>query len=76
MVQTIIRGRFTSGELDECDLTLRDLTHIQEAFLPILEATRNARVPYPWQQQQQKERVRNRGERGQQQQRRTRREPN
>lgn len=76
MVQTIIRGRFTSGELDECDLTLRDLTHIQEAFLPILEATRHARVPYPWQQQQQKERVRNRGERGQQQQRRTRREPN
>jgi len=49
MVQTIIRGRFTSGELDECDLTLRDLTKIQEAFLPILQATRHARVLYPWQ---------------------------
>ena len=73
MVQTIIRGRFTSGELDECDLTLRDLTHIQEAFLPILEATRHARVPYPWQQQQQRTRER-RGERGQQP-RRERREP-
>ncbi len=71
MVQTIIRGRFTSGELDECDLTLRDLTHIQEAFLPILEATRHARVPYPWQQQRQQTRERRRGER---QQRRERRE--
>lgn len=51
MVQTLVRGRFTTGELDECDLTLRDLTRIQEAFLPILEATRHSRVPYPWQQQ-------------------------
>lgn len=51
MVQTIIRGRFTSGELDECDLTLRDLTKIQDAFLPILQATRHARVLYPWQKE-------------------------
>ena len=52
MVQTIIKGRFTAGELDECDLTLRDLTRIQNAFLPILEATRHARVAYPWQVEQ------------------------
>ena len=51
MVQTIIKGRFTAGELDECDLTLRDLTRIQKAFLPILQATRHSRVLYPWQQQ-------------------------
>ena len=49
MVQTIIKGRFTTGELDECDLTLRDLTKIQEAFLPVLQASRHQRVPYPWQ---------------------------
>lgn len=52
MVQTIIKGRFTAGELDECDLTLRDLTQIQEAFLPVLQASRHQRVPYPWQVQQ------------------------
>ena len=72
MVQTIIRGRFTSGELDECDLTLRDLTHIQDAFLPIVEATRHARVAYPWQQNH-PSRERRRGQ--QQQPRRERREP-
>ena len=63
-VQTIIKGRFTAGELDECDLTLRDLTRIQEAFLPILEATRHARVAYPWQQEQQsRQKVRRKQER-------------
>ncbi len=51
MVQTIVKGRFTTGELDECDLTLKDLTKIQEAFLPMLEATKHSRVAYPWQQQ-------------------------
>lgn len=49
MVQTIVKGRFTAGELDECDLTLRDLHKIQEAFLPVLQAARHQRVPYPWQ---------------------------
>ncbi|MCZ6634634.1 MAG: HDIG domain-containing protein [bacterium] len=60
MVQTIVKGRFTAGELDECDLTLRDLNHIQEAFLPILLASRHHRVPYPWQTEQQKTRERRR----------------
>lgn len=64
MVQTIIKSRFTAGELDECDLTLRDLTRMQEAFLPILEATRHARVAYPWQlEQQSKQRVKRKQER-------------
>lgn len=54
MVQTIIMGRFTTRELDECHLTLRDLTNIKKAFLPILQATRHYRVPYPWQQDQKK----------------------
>jgi putative nucleotidyltransferase with HDIG domain len=56
MVTTIVKGRFTAGELDECDLTLRDLTRIQEAFLPILQAARHSRVAYPWQQEQQRDR--------------------
>ena len=52
MVQTLVKGRFTAGELDECELTLGDLNKIQMAFLPILQATRHARVAYPWQERQ------------------------
>ena len=52
LVQTIVKGRYDAGELDECDLTLRDLTKIQEAFLPMLQASQHQRVPYPWQMQQ------------------------
>lgn len=52
LVQRLVKGRFTEGELDECDLTLRDLTRIQEAFLPILDATWHSRVAYPWQHDQ------------------------
>lgn len=53
LVQTIVKGRYDAGELDECDLTLRDLTRIQEAFLPVLQATHHPRIPYPWQVPQQ-----------------------
>ena len=60
LVQIIVKGRFTAGELDECDLTLRDLTKIQEAFLPVLQASRHHRVPYPWQIKEQEERSRRR----------------
>ena len=57
LVQTIVKGRYDAGELDECDLTLRDLTRIQEAFLPILQASHHHRVPYPWQVQQQERQI-------------------
>ena len=62
MVQTLVKARFTEGELDECDLTLRDLTRIQEAFLPILEATWHSRVAYPWQHEQKRVQSRRRKE--------------
>ena len=62
MVRTLVKGRFTAGELDECDLTLRDLTQIQEAFLPILDATWHSRVAYPWQHEQKRVQSRRRKE--------------
>lgn len=62
LVQTLVKARFTDGELDECDLTLRDLTRIQEAFLPILEATWHSRVAYPWQHEQKRVQSRRRKE--------------
>ncbi len=51
MVRTLIEGKFTSGQLDECDLTLRDLHRIEQAFLPILMGTMHSRVEYPWQRE-------------------------
>jgi len=51
MVRTLIEGKFTSGELDECDLTLKDLHRIEQAFLPILMGMMHGRVEYPGQRQ-------------------------
>ncbi len=42
-----IKMRFIEGELDECDLTLRDLKKIKEAFLKILIGTYHQRIKYP-----------------------------
>lgn len=43
----VIRSRFTEGELDECDLTLRDLTKIKDSFLKILVGIHHHRLKYP-----------------------------
>jgi hypothetical protein len=36
-VKKIIRDKFLSGQLDQSDLTLRDLDDIVEGFMPILQ---------------------------------------
>lgn len=46
-VARIIDDRRADGQLDECDLTLRDLQTIRRAFLRSLGALRHERVPYP-----------------------------
>lgn len=46
-VGKIIEERRADGQLDECDLTLRDLTAIRQAFLRSLCAIRHERVSYP-----------------------------
>jgi putative nucleotidyltransferase with HDIG domain len=43
----IIRTRFMEGELDECELTLRDLTKIKNSFLKILIGIHHHRIKYP-----------------------------
>lgn len=43
----VIRSRFIEGELDECDLTLKDLTKIKESFLKILLGIHHHRIKYP-----------------------------
>jgi len=46
-VQKIINDKFIDGQLDECDLTLRDLHRIQDTFVQNLMAIFHTRVPYP-----------------------------
>ncbi|MEP7146893.1 MAG: HDIG domain-containing metalloprotein [bacterium] len=46
-IRDVIRNRFMEGELDECDLTLKDLTKIKESFLTILMGIHHHRIKYP-----------------------------
>jgi putative nucleotidyltransferase with HDIG domain len=47
LVQRIITAVFTEGQLDECDLTLRDLNAISVSFLHTLEGIYHSRPAYP-----------------------------
>ncbi|MFC1540983.1 HD family phosphohydrolase [Candidatus Latescibacterota bacterium] len=49
LINTIIQQRFIDGELNECDLTLKNLHLISEAFLPFLVGSYHERIEYPWQ---------------------------
>jgi cyclic-di-AMP phosphodiesterase PgpH len=46
-IDEIIKKRFIEGELDECELTLRDLTKIKRSFLKILVGIYHQRIKYP-----------------------------
>ena len=47
MVGRIIRERLEDGQFDECDLTLRDLERIREAFVAQLLGMYHRRIEYP-----------------------------
>ncbi len=47
IIEDIVKRRFEEGELDECPLTLKDLTKIKTAFLNILVGVYHTRVKYP-----------------------------
>lgn len=47
MVRKVVRDKFEDGQLDECDLTLRDLGEITVAFISFLEGMFHPRVEYP-----------------------------
>jgi putative nucleotidyltransferase with HDIG domain len=49
-IDNMIKHRFVEGQLDECELTLRDLTKIKDAFLKILLGIHHHRITYPEQQ--------------------------
>ncbi len=47
MVDRIIDDRLTDGQFDECDLTLRDVEKIREAFVAQLLGMYHQRIAYP-----------------------------
>jgi putative nucleotidyltransferase with HDIG domain len=47
MVTRIIEERIADGQFDECDLTLRDLEQIREAFVGQLLGMYHSRIAYP-----------------------------
>jgi membrane-associated HD superfamily phosphohydrolase len=47
MVERIVGDRLAEGQLDECDLTLRDITRIKDAFCELLLGVYHERIPYP-----------------------------
>jgi len=47
LVRKIIQEKFSTGELDDCELTLRDLHKIEESFIHVLSGTFHQRVEYP-----------------------------
>jgi cyclic-di-AMP phosphodiesterase PgpH len=47
MVQKIINKIFADGQLDECELTLKDLHHIARSFNKILSGIFHQRIHYP-----------------------------
>ncbi|MCS6918856.1 MAG: HD domain-containing protein [Fimbriimonadales bacterium] len=46
-VHEMIESRRQDGQLDECNLTFRDLKLIEEAFVRVLVAARHRRIEYP-----------------------------
>ena len=47
MVERIVSEKLTDGQLDDCDLTLRDVQKVKEAFRELLAGVYHERIPYP-----------------------------
>ncbi len=47
MVSQIIQERISDGQLDECDLTIRDLDRVRDAFVGQLLGMYHQRIAYP-----------------------------
>lgn len=47
MVKKVINNKFIDGQLDECNLTLREINKISATFIRVLSAMHHGRVKYP-----------------------------
>ena len=48
-VSKIVKGVYADGQLDNCDLTFRDLTRVSDAFVSIITGLHHQRIAYPGQ---------------------------
>lgn len=46
-ITEVTNRKFTEGQLDDCDLTFRELRLIQGSFIPILTSSLHSRIRYP-----------------------------
>lgn len=56
LIKEIMKKRLDSGDLDECDLTMRDLNEIEKCFLGILAGIHHSRIKYPSQEEEEEAR--------------------
>ncbi len=49
-VDELIRQRLADGDLDQCPLTLKEITQIRDAFVQVLSGIYHQRIPYPGQE--------------------------
>jgi len=47
VIRQIINDRLVAGQLDECDLTLKDLDRIRQSFTEVIQSVFHPRVQYP-----------------------------
>jgi putative nucleotidyltransferase with HDIG domain len=47
MVERIVSDKVADGQLDDCDLTLRDVQRVKGAFRELLAGVYHERIPYP-----------------------------
>ncbi|HDL10093.1 MAG TPA: HDIG domain-containing protein, partial [Candidatus Omnitrophica bacterium] len=52
LIKEIINNKFAEGELEDCELTLKDLNKISEVFTRIVLSIHHARVEYPSEKKQ------------------------
>lgn len=62
MVRDIIKSKHNEGQLNNCDLTFRDLDIIASTFATILAGAKHYRLPYPEQLAKELERMRKQAE--------------
>ncbi len=47
VVRRVVNNKFIDGQLDECDLTLKDLHRISDTFIRVLGGIYHSRIEYP-----------------------------
>lgn len=55
LAEKVVNGRIADGQLDECNLTLRDLAEIKAAFVDILRGAYHPRIQYPPETEQERQ---------------------